>query len=121
VYTIIANPGSAPLLRVQAARGLNPTVAAQVTTRGGASVLHYAIAGAGGQRVVFAERDQQGLRIIGSTTSAHGTLLFRPARGSGTGTIVAEIMRDGAPIVLSVSPMTNAGTRTPGPSFRFST
>jgi hypothetical protein len=110
-YTVTANAGSPAITKVMNADGLKPSVRASLTRgRRGKLLLHFTDTRHPGQRVVFAERAKGVFRVIGTTTAARGTFTFTPAPGpGGKRSIVAEIVQDGAPVVLQPSTTSGAG------------
>jgi len=122
-YTITTNPASAAIARVLQADGINPSVTARVSDRKGHLRLSYELRPEPGQRVVLMERSQRVFRVIGSTTAAHGALALNSAPGpGGTRQILAEIIQNGAPVVVnpgargtSADQLIVATYRAPGP------
>jgi PKD repeat protein len=103
-YTITANHGSPAITQVLTAHGLaTPSVRGSVVRDGGSLLLRYTDTANPGQRVIFFERQQgKALRELGTTTAAHGTLTFTPGPGpAGVRQITAEVVQNGAPLVLA--------------------
>lgn len=120
-YTIKANSGSPAIARILRADGVTPSVRATLSRHHGTMLLRYRIRRIPGQHVVFAERSSRLFKTIGIVKEASGTLRFRPAPGlGGPRQIVAQIVQNGAPIMLSRGPAASselvvARYRAPGP------
>ncbi len=108
-YVVIKNPsagdwkisasGSVPITRIRQANGLpKPSVRASVTGRRRARELHWRLKPVAGQIVRFAESGKDVHRVIGSTSSARGSLRFRPADApAGLRKIEAIVEQNGRP------------------------
>lgn len=109
----LSDDGTAPVTRVREARGL-PKASAKATVRGrGRSrVLSWNLRRIPGQRVTFAEIGKNVRNAIRTTSSARGSVRFRPADGpAGKRSIVAIVEQGGQPRTTL-----RAGSyRAPGP------
>ena len=108
-YLVVKNPpagdwtitdtGAVPITAIRQANGLpKPAVRASVTGSGRARVLHWHLKPIAGQKVSFAEIGKDVRRVIGTTTSAQGSLRFQAANGpAGVRKIEALVEQDGRP------------------------
>lgn len=116
-YTITTNPGSPAIGQILDAHGFTPTVKARVSGRGGHRALRYSFNAQPGELFTFLERGTDINRVIGSSSTGHGTVKFKPAPGpGGTRQILAMVTEDGAPVVVGRSgQLVVASYRAPGP------
>jgi len=91
--------GSARIVEVQSAEGLEPArVEATVRRAGDQQVLRYDVAPRKGQKVTFVERGETAGQEIGIAQGARGTLRFTPSDGAAERRrIVAVVEQDGQP------------------------
>jgi hypothetical protein len=126
-YVVVKNPpagawtvsatGAVPITRIRQANGLpKPSVTAKVTGKGRARGLQWHLKPEPGQVVRFAEIGKDVRRVIGSATSAHGSLHFRPADApAGVRKIEAIVEQDGRPrTTLPLTSYIAPGPPTPG-------
>jgi len=109
----ISTSGSVPITGIRQANGLpKPSVTASVTGKGRARELRWHLKPEAGQVARFAEIGKDVRRVIGSTSSAHGSLHFTPADApAGVRKIEAIVEQDGHP--RTTLPLTSY--RAPGP------
>jgi hypothetical protein len=111
VWTL-SDDGSATVTRVREARGLpRASAAVSVRGRGRSRVLQWRLRPIKGQRVTFAEVGRDVRNAITTTSSARGSVRFRPADGpAGRRSIVALVEQDGQPRTT----LTAGSYRAPG-------
>ena len=81
-WKVIVEPGSAPVVSLKSAQGLErPRIKARVTGAGQRRVLSYRVASVKGQTVEFTERGPSAGNRIGRARGDRGRLRFHPAAG----------------------------------------
>ena len=94
-YRVVAIDGAPAIADAHVAYGRPTTVKARVTGKGERRKLHYTINGPGA-KVVFEERAQSVIAVLGTASGPRGTIAFRSADlGPKRRTIVARVTKDG--------------------------
>ncbi|MGA7812653.1 hypothetical protein, partial [Caballeronia sp.] len=100
-WTIVSNPGSAPVTGVDQAAGLpSPNLRAKLSSAGrGKERLHYSLRKIPGQQVSFVDAHKgHGFRVLGQAHGSRGTITFSPSSDLGRQhEIVAWVTQDGHP------------------------
>ncbi len=100
-WTIVSNPGSAPVTGVDQAAGLpSPDLRAKLSRTGrGRERLRYSLRKIPGQQVSFVDaRKGHGFRVLGQAHGSHGTITFSPSSDLGRRhEIIAWVTQDGHP------------------------